>query len=45
MTAPSAPAEPLDRIPLPTLRRWAMKAAFVGFCLGVVAAIAALQAG
>lgn len=45
MSAQSAPTESLDRIPLSTLRRWAMKAAFVGFCLGAVAAIAALQAG
>jgi outer membrane biosynthesis protein TonB len=45
MAAQSAPTESLDRIPLATVRRWAMKAAFVGFCLGMVAAIAALQAG
>ena len=43
MTAESA--ESLNRIPGSTLRRWAMKAAIVGFCLGAVAAIAALQAG
>ncbi len=41
MSAQSAPTA--DGIPLSTLRRWAMKAAVVGFCAGVVAAIAALQ--
>ena len=45
MSAQSATPEPLDRIPLSTVRRWALKAALLGFCLGAVAAIAALQAG
>lgn len=31
-------------IPLSTVRRWALKAAALGFCAGLVAAIAALQA-
>ncbi|HST62612.1 MAG TPA: hypothetical protein VLK84_28160 [Longimicrobium sp.] len=43
MPAQSAPTTSPDRIPLDTLRRWAMKAAFVGFCTGLVAAIVALQ--
>lgn len=41
MSAHSAPAT--DGIPLSTLRRWAMKAAVVGFCTGAAAAMAALQ--
>jgi hypothetical protein len=44
MPAQDAPTPSPDRIPLATLRGWAMKAALVGFCLGAVAAIAALQA-
>jgi hypothetical protein len=39
------PSDGFSRIPLSVVRRWALKAAFVGFCLGAVAAIAALQAG
>lgn len=45
MPAQPAPTESFDRITASTVRRWAMKAALVGFCLGAVAAIAALQVG
>lgn len=39
----SAPSSSPDRLPFETVRRWAMKAALVGFCTGVAAALAALQ--
>lgn len=45
MPSQPAPTDSLDTIPVSVLHRWMMKAALVGFALGTVAAIAALQVG